>query len=107
MNMPINRQRRRAAARENEKRSPEQRFATTFHEAGHAVAAVTLGCDLHAVTTRPDAELWGHSSYGAPAGSVLESSGIDPTHPEVPEWAEHHAVVSLAGPVDRTRPSEH
>lgn len=64
----------------------DTREITAYHEAGHAVAALTLGRPVAWVSVRPDRQFLGICAFGK---GVFRPSE---------DWVEREAVIALAGP---------
>lgn len=64
----------------------DSREATAYHEAGHAVSALTLGRPVSWVSIRPDRKYLGICTFGK---SVFRPSE---------DWLEREAIIALAGP---------
>ena len=62
------------------------RELTAYHEAGHAVAALTLGRPVAWVSIRPDRKFLGVCAFGK---GVFRPSE---------DWVEREAIIALAGP---------
>jgi len=64
----------------------DPRELTAYHEAGHAVAALTLGRPVAWVSIRPDRKFLGVCAFGK---GVFRPSE---------DWVEREAIIALAGP---------
>ena len=64
----------------------DPRELTAYHEAGHAVAALTLGRPVARVSIRPGRKYLGVCMFGK---SVFRPSE---------DWLEREAIIALAGP---------
>src|SRR5262245_5457563 len=65
---------------------PDPREVTAYHEAGHAVAALTLGRPVARVSIRPDRKFLGVCTFDKGIARPSE------------DWVEREAMIALAGP---------